>query len=144
MKATKFFKPYEGENCNLKATGKGVYIIKKGDSVFYVGMSYNDVKRTMYRHFQKWTDRRSAYTKKNQLYERVTYEGQNRNLFRVKVIFCKTDKEVTILEQLLIKKLRPKDNTLKLANYSAADLQKVVETFNNATPWQSITEETPF
>ena len=144
MKSTKFFKPYSGESYTLKTTGKGCYIIKKGEKVVYVGMSYSDLRRTLYRHFQTWTDRRSAYTKKSQLYERVTYAGQNRELFRIKVIFCKTDKEVSILEYLLIKKLKPRDNTLKMALYASEDVRKVAEEFNNATPWQSISEDVPF
>ena len=144
MKSTKFFAPYTNETCNLKATGKGVYVIKKGNNIVYVGLSYSDLKRTMYRHFQKWTDRRTDWTKKNQNYERVTYDGENRNLFKVKVIFCKTDKEVTLLEYLLIKKLKPRDNTIKKALYDYEDLTKVTTSLNNAETWQSNFEDTPF
>lgn len=144
MKATKFFPPYTDDKCNLKATGKGVYVIKKKDNIVYVGLSYTDVKRTLYRHFQKWTDKRTDWTKKQQNYERVTYEGQNKNLFKIKVIFCKTDKEVTLLEYLLIKKLKPKDNTLKNALYDYEDMTKVSHSFNNAEVWKSDFEEAPF
>jgi len=144
MKATKFFAPYTNDACNLKATGKGVYVIKKGEKIVYVGLSYSDVKRTLYRHFQKWTDRRTDYTKRNQNYERVTYDGENRNLFKIKVIFCKTDKEVTLLEYLLIKKLKPRDNTIKKALYDYEDLSKISASLTNADTWQSNFDEPPF
>jgi excinuclease UvrABC nuclease subunit len=145
MKSTNFFAPYSLDGkCNLKTTGKGCYIIKKNDSVIYVGLSYSDVKRTLYRHFQKWTDLRTDYTKKNQVYERVTYTGQNKSNFKIKVIFCKTDKEISELEYLLIKKLKPKDNTLKNEIYSVVDLRKTIDAFNNSDNWKPTSEEPPF
>jgi len=144
MKATKFFKPYNADKYNLTATGRGVYIIKKGEKYVYVGLSYTDVKRTLYRHFQKWTDKRTEFTKKAQVYERVTYDGENRNLFTIKVVFCKTEQETTLLEYLLIKKLKPRDNTLKNSMYDAFDITKTVEKFNNASQWQPDNEEAPF
>jgi excinuclease UvrABC nuclease subunit len=145
MKSTNFFPPYSPDGkCNLKTTGKGCYIIKKNDSVIYVGLSYSDVKRTLYRHFQKWTDLRTDYTKKNQVYERVTYTGQNKSNFKIKVIFCKTDKEISELEYLLIKKLKPKDNTLKNEIYSIVDLKKTINAYNNSDNWKPTSEEPPF
>lgn len=144
MKSTKFFPAYTGENCTLKSTGKGVYLIKRNAEIVYVGLSYSDVKRTIYRHFQKWTDRRTQYTKNNQNYERVTYVEENKNKFKIKVIFCSTIKECTLLEYLLIKKFKPKDNTLKKAMYDNVDLSKITETFNNAEVWKSNFEEAPF
>ena len=117
--STKFFKPYSSKLQTLQSTGKGVYIIKKGDKFVYVGMSATDVKKTMYRHFQKWTDLRSSYTKKLQAYERVTYHEENKENFTCKVIYTSTDKEAHNLERLLINKLKPKDNTLKLELFSS-------------------------
>lgn len=145
MKSTNFFPPYSPEGkCNLKTSGKGCYIIKKNDSVVYVGVSYSDVKRTLYRHFQQWTDLRTDFTKKAQAYERVTYSGQVRSKFKVKVIFCKTEKECSELEYLLIKKLKPKDNTLKNELYAASNLSKTIDAFNNADSWKPSSEEPPF
>lgn len=135
MKSTKFFKPYNKKNYNLSATGRGVYIIKKGDVVVYVGLSYTDVKRTLYRHFQAWNDNR---------FERVTYDGENRNLFKIKVIFCKTEKETAELEYLLIKKLKPRDNTAKNELYNKQDITKTIEKFKTATEWNEENENTPF
>jgi len=144
MKSTNFFPPYSEDKCNLKTSGKGVYIIKKDDAVVYVGVSYSDVKRTLYRHFQKWTDLRTIHTKKNQSYERVTYYGENKNKFKIKVIFCKTEKECAELEYLLIKKLKPVNNTLKNELYSIVDLNKTIKNFNNCDKWNPNDEEAPF
>lgn len=114
MKKTKFFKPYIGPNkCTLKATGSGVYLIKKNDSVIYVGMSFNDVKRTMYRHFQQWNDERTTYTKNSQGFDRVSFYGENLNLFKCRVIFTNTGEQASRLEALLIKKLNPSRNKSK-------------------------------
>lgn len=145
MKSTKFFPAYTGKNCTLKATGTGCYIIAKGNKIVYIGMSATDVKKTLYRHFQKWTDLRTGYTKKSQSYERVTYYGENKGLFNVKVIFCKTLHEAAILEHLLIRKLKPSDNYLKNDLYANLPETKLVaEKFNNAENWKPITEENPF
>lgn len=145
MKSTSFFKPYTGENCTLKATGTGVYLIAKKGLIVYVGMSATDVKKTLYRHFQKWTDLRTNYTKRNQAYERVTYYNENKNLFTVKVVFCKTLNEAAILEHLLIKKFKPKDNYLKNELYADLPQTKAVaEKYNNADAWKPLNEEPPF
>ena len=58
LKATKRFKPYTDGIPTLRTNvGGGVYIIRLLDEVVYVGKSNADVKKTLYRHFQKWTDR---------------------------------------------------------------------------------------
>lgn len=137
LKSTRFFKPYnEDGSYNLKTTGTGVYIIKKNDRILYVGLSLTDVRNTLYRHFQKWTDKRTNWTKKSQMYERITYEGQNRNMFLVKVIFTPTKNEAQILESLLILKLKPVDNTLKLELYSNKEMQAMTFKVNTADNWK--------
>jgi len=145
IKSTSFFPPYDSKgNCNLKSTGRGVYLIKKNDAVVYVGQSFTDVKKTLYRHFQMWNDLRTTYTKKLQNYERVTYYGQDRTKFKIKVIFCKTITDTANLEFLLIKKYRPKDNTNKMIDLFTKGLDSTVENLNNAGAWQPLNEETPF
>lgn len=137
LKSTRFFKPYnEDGSYNLKTTGTGVYIIKKNDRILYVGLSLTDVRNTLYRHFQKWTDKRTNWTKKKEIYERITYEGQNRNMFLVKVIFTPTKEEARILESLLILKLKPVDNTLKLELYSNKEMQAMTFKVNTADNWK--------
>lgn len=146
LKATRFFSPYSPEgNYNLKTTGKGCYIIKKAGEVVYVGLSLTDVQKTMYRHFQKWTDRRTSWTKKHGApYERVTYYGERKSMFLVKVIFCPTNNETRTLENLLIRKLKPRDNTLKLDLYNQFEADKMQFKFNDAEAWKPVQEEAPF
>lgn len=145
LKSTTFFPPYDREgNCNLKATGKGCYIIKKNNVILYVGMSTTDLKKTLYRHFQKWTDLRTNWTKKRQNYERVTYHGENRNMFSVKVIFTPTDNEARVLEYLLIRKLKPKDNFLKNELYDNPEAEKMEYKINTSDTWKPMLDENPF
>ena len=144
LKATRFFKPYTGKTINLKSTGCGVYIIKKGDRVLYVGMSSKDVSRTLYRHFQTWTDNRSSYTKKNEAYERVTYKGENLNLFLVKVIYCPTPREANILEQLLLKKFRPRDNEMKTYLFDKYEYEGIETKLDHSKFISAADEEAPF
>jgi len=145
LKSTGFFKPYTPDgNYSLKSTGTGVYIIKYQNKVWYVGMSRKDVRNTLYRHFQLWNDKRSVWGKKMQPYERVSYYGKNRDNFTIKVIFCKGAIEAEILEQLLIKKLKPKDNSLKLFLYSQDEYNKMEIKIDNSEGWKSNSEEPPF
>lgn len=144
MKSTGFFKPYTGDQYSLKSTGCGVYIIKYREKIIYVGMSRKDVRNTLYRHFQQWNDKRADWTKKMQPYDRVTYAGKDRSQFLIKVIFCKGAIETEILEQLLIKKLRPKDNSLKLYLYSQDEYNKIAIKLEDAEGWKSSFEENPF
>ena len=147
LKSTRFFAPYSGDNLKtqtLKATGAGVYIIKKNGLVVYVGRSSADVKSTLYRHFQKWTDRRSVWGKRNMLYERVTYDGQNRANFTVKVIFTPTDFEANVIEHMLILKLKPRDNERKNDLYSSENIPRMQSRIENEENWNINNDEPPF
>jgi len=133
LKATPFFKPYDGKKCTLKGTGSGVYIIRKNGVIYYVGMSKNDVKQTMYRHFQLWNDYRNDWVKKvtGQNFDRVTYYNEDRSLFSCKVIFTPTAREAAILEQHFILKFKPKDNTLKLLAFSDTEYMNMANKIDN-------------
>lgn len=145
LKSTKFFPPYSKEGAaNLKHTGVGAYIIKERDRIVYVGMSAKDVKGTLYRHFQKWTDRRTNWTKKGQNYERVTYHGKPRENYLIKVIYTPTAATAAMLEEMLILKFKPRDNTLKLELYTAAQILKISDSFNDAEYFPANSDEPPF
>jgi excinuclease UvrABC nuclease subunit len=145
IKSTGFFKPYLApRNQTLKSTGAGCYIIKKNGLVVYVGQSSTDVKGTLYRHFQKWTDRRSAWGRRNMIYERTTYFGQDVNLFTVKVIFTPTAYESQLLEFMLIKKLKPRDNELKNELYENHDTESMMKKLNNSATFNPADDEPPF
>jgi len=145
LKSTPFFPPYSPVgNYNLKTTGAGVYIIKEKNVIVYVGMSGTHVQNTLYRHFQQWNDLRTNWTKKKEIYERVSYYGRNRGNFMIKVIFTPTEREARILEELLILKLKPKDNTLKLSLYSNNELKEMSNKFESAESWKLVLTENPF
>jgi predicted GIY-YIG superfamily endonuclease len=134
MKRTKFFKPYNDKKtvCTLKSSGAGVYIIKQENKIVYIGYSSTDVKKTMYRHFQKWTDLRSTFGRASQPYDRITYHNRfNNDEYKCKVIFC-TPKQAELLEQALILKLKPRDNSLKLNLISEMQKNKIIETMTDA------------
>ena len=145
LKATSFFAPYiEPGKCTLRSTGKGVYLIKLDNKIVYVGKSLGDIKGTIYRHFQKWNDRRADYNKKMQIFDRVTYYGMNLTRFKIKVIFCPTDAETDLLEQVLILKIKPRDNTQKFAFFTIMESMQINTKLENIEPWKESSEENPF
>lgn len=82
----------------------GVYFIKKDGKIVYVGYSAGQLYKTLYRHFQAW----------NHPFQRVvTYKGQDRSRFSVRVILC-TGTRAERLESYFIKTLEPIDNPDKL------------------------------
>ena len=114
IKSTKFFKPYKNDKCTFSFLKGhfGVYLIKKSgtDKISYIGFSNSDLYKTMYRHFQKWNDK----TQFRAVYNKDTHE--------VRVMLCKTKKEVERLEKYLIQKLKPIDNKV---NYSTEPPQNL-------------------
>ena len=114
-KKTPWFDPYDkAGKCNLKDTGTGVYLIQKESKLLYIGFSGKDVKKTMYRHFQSWDDRKQ---------QRFTYPKTG---CRVRIIWVSTEKAAFDLENSLILRLKPKDNLNKLDTYQqrAKDFEK--------------------
>lgn len=145
LKGTKRFKPYTDGIPTLKTnTGGGVYIIREGNQVVYVGKSNADIKKTLYRHFQRWTDRRSIDAKKYQIYERVTYHGQDLNNYTVQVYYCNDTNKIDLLETTLIFKLKPRDNKQKLQMYTLDQRNTMVTQIENADTWNPISDENPF
>lgn len=152
-KETAIFKPYDAQGkCNLKCTGKGVYIIfyeRKGEKqVVYVGKSLGDLKATMYRHFQKWTDKRHPDNKKQQLYERVTYKNSKGKFdddkYFCRVIFTNNDTQANALEYLLIKKYNPEDNTNKQLMFENFNLSQIKEMYTKREKVAHAQEKDPF
>tara|TARA_R100000231_G_scaffold33800_3_gene29730 strand:+ start:2389 stop:2793 length:405 start_codon:yes stop_codon:yes gene_type:complete len=107
MKKSKFKPPYnlKDKPSFSKSFGKsGVYIIKEGNQVVYVGQSGYNLYKTMYRHFQKWdsSQKRATYKAK----------GKNRDKYKVRVIYT-TPLQAERLEKYLCKKLDPRDMIYK-------------------------------
>lgn len=137
LKVTKWFKPYKADGkYNFTEDGKGCYLIKKDGKIVYIGKSLSSIKKTMYRHFQQWTDLRSSYGRKFSPYERVTYKGDS-GKFLCKVIFSGSSTDIDLLEQVLIKKIKPRDNTLKLEMFTKYQEAETLEKLNTM-------EEAPF
>lgn len=141
FRQTPYFKPYEGSKYALKCTGRGVYIIREGKQIVYVGFASKDIRNTIYRHFQQWIDKRSNFSKKSQRYERVTYAGKNLNNFSVKIYFCEGLDEAMCLEEILIGKLRPRDNTQKIATFDANEYYKIKNKISDAIKIEPDTEQ---
>jgi len=87
----------------------GVYLIrhKQTESIVYVGSSTSQLKKTIYRHFQQWTDKQR---KGAENYERKTYPKTGH--YEIRFFKCTADQALK-MEKFLIKKYQPKDNPLK-------------------------------
>jgi hypothetical protein len=113
MKKSSFKPPYKkngrttfGNSINGKS---GAYLIKKNGKIVYIGYSASNLYKTIYRHFQSWTDPTQR---------RVTYQNElKNNSFTVRVILC-TPKQAQRLEKYLILKYLPEDNELKIDLFS--------------------------
>ncbi len=137
IEKTPWFKPYKAERrATLERTGAGVYLIRKNGKVVYIGKSHTDVKKTLYRHFQTWTDLRSFYGRKASPYARVTYKDTPGE-YSCRVLFCSNPGKVDLLEQVLIKNLRPADNSLKLELFTPRQEAGIMADLN-------LMEEAPF
>lgn len=116
----------------MDVTGPGCYLIKKGKKIVYAGHSKTDVKKTLYRHFQTWTDRRNHEQRNQEAYERVTYQGYDLNEFKIKVFYTTTPREAELLEQIFIQKIKPEDNTQKLMLFSPQEQYQAFEKLDQA------------
>lgn len=148
MKAvkTRFTQPYK-ENKNgklvtnlpfLDSTKKqsGVYLIKSNRTgkIVYVGYSIGTLYRTIFRHFQKWTDIQRI--KKT----RFTYSKTG---YTVRVILT-TPLRAGLLEKHLIMQMQPRDNQIKYDSYLSASQQTTCENLLNNAPIINQHEEHPF
>ena len=96
----KLKKPYFDNGKTFFSTRKkaGVYLIYRDNTLLYVGYSGSDVYKAMYRHFQKWQDKKQI---------RITY---NPETVKVRVIYCNNATTASRLETALIINKKPKDN----------------------------------
>jgi excinuclease UvrABC nuclease subunit len=112
----------------------GVYFIKNTqDEIVYVGFSSTQLYKTVYRHFQKWTD----VVKTN---PRYTYP----KTYKVRIIFTTPERAAT-LEKYLIKKLKPRDNNFKYENYflTEIEIKDSIKTISEAEQFSNL-DEPPF
>lgn len=132
---TKWAKPYDAKGkTTFPAQGcAGVYLIRRGSELVYIGYSASNVYKALYRHFQEWNDRTR---------DRVTYKRLHD--IKVRVVYCKSGSYAAKLERALIIKHRPKDNPDKLRGYQLdiEDNQRINE-MDRITA-RSIPDDVPF
>ena len=119
---------------DYKKKQSGVYFIKNTlDKIVYVGYSENNLYKTIYRHFQQWTD-------KTKQQPRFVYDKK----YKVRIIFT-TPQRAAMLEKYLIKKMQPEDNSFKYQNYflTEKEIEKSVEVIESAINFSNL-EEPPF
>ena len=120
MKAvkTKWVEPYDkaGKTTLRHTNGKkGVYLIKVNGKLSYIGRSGSNLYKTLYRHFQSWSDRRQV---------RVTYKNDlGRKRIEVRVVIVNRSDQAAKLERALILLHQPIDNPDKLENYQGTPAQ---------------------
>ena len=96
----------------LKAFFKvpGVYIIKKGGVIVYIGMSQSNVAKACYNHFCEWPpDRRTPH-------RRVVYLESDYSDYEIMMIQT-TAQEAPKVERALVVSLEPRDNTDRFEEY---------------------------
>lgn len=133
MKKSKWIPLYDDDgNTNfLSSKNKsGVYLIKNGNEITYVGHSQSNLYRTMYRHFQSWKDKQY----------RVVYDKQGP---RARVIFT-TPSQAPKLEAALINKYKPVDNIHKMESLYDANERQVDNSLNEYLHAQEIPENEQF
>lgn len=127
VKKSGWFTPYiENENGVLRAaipgqwSGRsGIYFIKDdAGEIVYVGSSTAQLKKTIYRHFQTWTDRQRST---NRMFDRVTYPKEG---YKVKYILCSAA-DALRGEKYFIRKLQPRDNPIKYHGLTAVEEKRI-------------------
>jgi hypothetical protein len=130
-----YFDRYGAEHTFFSERNKpGVYIVYEDKKVVYVGYSGNNVYRTMYRHFQRWSD--------NTQYRALF----NRNRHKVRLIYC-TQAKAKKLEDALILKYKPVYNSNIFANFEPDKREITILEEYNDTEFAPIAEyknEVPF
>jgi len=125
MIKTKFKQPYNaaGNTTLLKDYKTGVYIIKENGKVVYIGVSLRNIYKTLYRHFENW----------NHANQDVTCYDIDSKKYTYRVVFC-TESQAHVLEKILIKKLKPRDNRHKHESYAIEKYRKQVYNMYLSTP----------
>lgn len=139
MIKSRFFKIYEKDKLNpalglRDGNQTGVYIIKSGGEIVYIGYSSSNLHKTFTRHFQSWTDRQ----------HRTTYKNRSSDKLTARVIFT-TPLKAAELEKALVIKYKPRDNVNKYEQYTL-DLRdkELIKQANEAESVNFKNEPPPF
>lgn len=132
MKVLKFIAPYHPKTGkpNFPERGKtGVYLIKEGKDLVYIGYSGKDLYKTMYRHFQTWNHTGQ---------EVVSYADRlKKDDYTVRVVYC-NPRQAEALEKALIKKHKPRDNGAKYESLKLMAYDRNTLDIYQATPAESV------
>lgn len=145
MKKTRWFEPYYKRKSGTPKPAlkdcwtcaqAGVYMIrhKGSDSVVYVGSSRTQLKKTIYRHFEQWTDKQH---KSNRSFERKTYPKFG---YEIRFFKC-TASQAVRMEKYLIQKMQPKDNPLKYSQLGYVEIVKGKHLYNEAIASECLSKE---
>ena len=137
VKKSKWLPPYiEEGKTTFKHLRKrsGVYIIKDGKEVLYIGHSKTQLYKTLYRHFQKW---------KHPFQTVFTYRYKEMSAFKVRVILT-TPARAEKLEHFLIKKLKPRDNIDKYPEEQTTPAQAGIYKAMQSAKAENFDEMNPF
>lgn len=115
----------------------GVYLIrhKQTGSIVYVGSSTTQLKSTIYRHFQQWTDKQQ---RTGRHFERKTYPKTG--YYEIRFFKCTADQALKI-EKYLIRKLQPKDNPLKYERITKETIEAGEKLYSKAVQSPVIAKE---
>lgn len=140
------YPPYAANgSTNFRYTSEkpGVYMIYRNERLVYIGYSGNNLYRTMYRHFQRWSCKKC-----NLKWIGISYYSQmSSHKFTVRVCLTNTATQAANLEKALILKYQPADNKDKLQNYAPTKAIDTIEQWFDEAPAKTNTEiedEVPF
>ena len=126
--------PSKGKNgkSNLAwCTGKsGVYLIKEGSEIIYVGSSSTNLYKTILRHFQRWRDTQQP--------DRLTYKNELWLDHKVRIILCPPSKAYE-LEKTFINYYKPRDNKFmyedEFEDVPRSELKEEIQEINNSNSY---------
>lgn len=146
-----WFEPYDGKKvtCPIPyATADkkyaGIYFIRdrKTKELLYIGSSKTNIRNTLYRHFQRWNDKRFWEEERGYRVSHTTYK---KHTIDVKLLVTYDGTAAFRLEKYFILKLNPRDNRLKynllIMEKEANDIERTIE--NNAVTIQD-DDDIPF
>ena len=124
------------------ANATGVYFIrsKRTGKIDYIGSSAGSLYKTIYRHFQQWTDRQRS----GKQFDRTTYAPGN---WEICVILTTTGSQALRVEKYFIQKLQPAGNPIKYEQLqlSLNDSKEIAQAWESAGPiYKTEIEDAPF
>jgi len=99
---------------DIKQSGVYLLMSRSKRKIVYIGMSCDNLYKTIFRHLQTWNDSQQ---------ERFVYDKED-ILVKIILLNCK---DTPRLERYYIEKYNPPDNKSKLENYTKEDQERAAE-----------------